>query len=173
LAVRLAGQMDFAVFRVKRDDEFIATLIEAEEEFWTRYVIGDETPADIRTMEPRKGMRAATEAENEQAAKLHIAWVAKKRAAAQFDEAKAWMQDAIADAEGIETSEGTITWKKSKDSVSDVTDWEAVAKEMHGFLQSADPDAPTLETIAKLHTRPVTRPGSRRFVVPSKWKKEL
>ncbi len=42
--VALIDGSNFQVRRVERDDSFISLLIEMEEEFWTKYVVGDTAP---------------------------------------------------------------------------------------------------------------------------------
>lgn len=42
--VALIDGSNFQVRRVERDDHFISLLTEMEEEFWTRYVLGDKEP---------------------------------------------------------------------------------------------------------------------------------
>lgn len=168
-AMRMAEQMEFCIFPVHRDEDFIATLIEAEREFWTRYVEGDEIPEDYAKIAPRSGIRKATEDEEESAQKLKTAWILSKRAEPLFEDAKATMQDAIADAEGIDTREGVITWKKNKDTVKAVTNWEAIAR--YFGTEYCSPDG--FDEIVKEHTEEVVKPGPRVFRVPASWKKEL
>jgi putative phage-type endonuclease len=173
LAARLAGQMEFRTFSVVRDDGFIGDLIAAEEEFWNRYVLGDEWPENIHAMEPRSGVRNATSQEELQAAKLREAWIEKERGDSRYESLKEWFKDAIADAEGIDTGEGVITWKKNKNTVVEVTDWEAAAKEIQEMLAREREDAPTLAMFRDLHTKPVVKTGARVFRVPAGWKKDL
>jgi len=164
----LAENLDLAVFIVNRDDALIADLIAAEKDFWQRYVIGDEIPADIKTCTPRDNIRAATESEDRLAHNLKLAWLENNRWSTSFDLLKAEMQDAIAEDNGISTKEGNITWKKSKDATSEVTDWEAIAE---GLGKTVSPE--TYAELVKQATKTVVKPGVRRFLVPAAWKKDL
>ncbi len=169
-AVTMAEQLfELAIYHVKRDEEFIATLIEAEKEFWERYVLGDEIPTDYKTIQPKSGIRTATDKENIEVVDLKETWLQKKRTDATYEEIKAWWQDQIKEAEGIGTRAGNITWKKNKDSVKAVTDWQALARYLGEEYCSPD----GFEELVKEHTEEVVKPGPRVFRVPASWKKEL
>jgi len=169
-AVTMARQLfELVIYTVKRDEEFIASLIEAEKEFWERYVMGDEIPTDYKTIAPRSGIRKATTAEDSKVVDLKYAWLDNKRAGDAFDDLKGWFQDAIADAEGIDTREGAITWKKNKDTVNAVTDWRGLAE----YLGQKLSDPQEFDELVQEHTEDIVKPGPRVFRVPSSWKKEL
>lgn len=164
-----AASFDFRVFHVARDDAFIADLIEAEKEFWARYVEGDEIPADIRRCYPRETVREASKSEDAIALDLKNAWLDLKRAERDYKPIRAAIEDAIGEDSGLDTRYGKITWKRSKDTESTATNWEAVAV---GMLD-ATKDQAAYDRLMKEHTATTISEGSRRFVVPSIWKKDL
>lgn len=169
-AARIAGQMEFCIYPVERDEGLIADLIEAEKEFWERYVIGDEEPLDIATVAPTQKIREGTAEEKRLAEDLHDAWVTRERGKEKFEAIKAVLQDMIAEAEGIHTRVGAITWKKNKDKEETSVDWGAVALEL---VDRFKPDKSYLNGLIKENTSSVTKTGPRVFRVPSEWKKDL
>jgi len=167
-AATVARQMEFGIWTVLRDDEFIADLIAAEREFWTRYVLGDEWPEDYRRMKPRSAVRKATAEEEAVAELLRQAWVAMKRSEKAYNALRETVEDAIRDAEGIETAVGRITWKRTADTTRTSTDWEALAVPL-----LADMPQDEIDKLVAENTNTTTREGTRRFTVPSIWKADL
>jgi putative phage-type endonuclease len=169
-AARIAGQMEFCIFPIRRDDELIADLIEAEGEFWRRYVEGDEEPVDIKTIKPRTGIREGTAEEKRLSESLHDAWLQQHRGKEKFEHIKEALQDMIGEAEGIHTRVGAITWKKNKDTEKIVTDWQAVAL---ALVEKHGTENDWLNALIEENTTTKTKRGPRVFRVPSVWENEL
>ena len=70
---------------------------------------------------------------------------------------EARLKAAIGDADGIETADGRITWRRSKDSAR--VNWESIARALN-------PPEQLIKNCSEL------RRGSRRFVVPRDWGKD-
>jgi len=170
-AANLAANLDFSVYRIKRDDGFIEALIAAEEEFWNRYVLGDETPVDIRTMKPRHGIKLATDEDESLAVALKRAWLASKRREAEYKEARASVEKAIGEYSGLETKCGNFSWAKNKDTMGTVTDWQAVALDLLQIVP--DSENVWLDLLKKHTEEKVVKFGPRVFRVPLAWKKEM
>jgi putative phage-type endonuclease len=144
--------LEVRYFRFYRDDEFIETLIEQEQEFWNRYIIGDEIPTDIKMCVDSGGIREASVEESCKVDDLRSAYIGLKKAEELYSAMREEVEDCIGVDSGISSSNGKITWKKGKDKTK--TDWKKV--------KAAAPD------LVKKHT--TTVPGSRSFRVPTgKW----
>ena len=158
---------DYREYHITRDLELEAELFSACEEFYRRYVVGDEVPP----LDGQEGTRRyladryptnngeivkATPDLDEMAAMLKS--IRGDRAKAEQIEAtlQARIEQAIGEADGIETALGKITWRRSSDS-----------KRLDVKALQADPEAAPL--VAR-HMKIV--PGTRRFLAPRDWGKE-
>jgi putative phage-type endonuclease len=151
-------------YPISRDDELIEAIVKAEVEFWNENIIARKTIVDLpRAMDTGK-TKKASDAECAVINDLYKKWINSERAEAAYKEARPKVENIIGVEAAIESPIGIITWKKEKDSVSDVTDWEAIAKELK---------APA-DVVAK-HTRKdvVTKKGARKFLVPRSWKNDI
>lgn len=83
----------------------------------------------------------------------------------KVDGLKNVLKQLIGDADGIEGDFGKITWRKSKDTVADVTNWKEVAESVSGFVP-ASAWASALESNTLKNV--VLRKGSRRFLTSFK-----
>lgn len=183
----LFGHHTFRVYVIKRDDVFIAKLIEKLESWWVMHYLARVPPlpsgADVDTDQMKRDfpdnddtLKAATPEQSEVAMKLRQATINEKQAALAAEELRNRIRLFIGDAAGITGPFGSITWKRSKDRVS--TDWEQVAVTrgniIDDLLDWANPgDDPELvgrlahaqtvaATVEDLFT--TTAPGSRRFI---------
>jgi len=161
----LFGMSDFRIYRLKRDMELERAMIEKATEFWNRHVLGDEEPpvdgSDscsewIGKKYPRvvSDLRDATEEETAIIAQLGEARVATRYAEAIEKELENKVKAMIGEAEGVWSTAGKATWKKSKDSPR--IDWEALAM---SFMSRMDDEA-RAEQIKEFTT---IKEGSRRF----------
>lgn len=158
--------MEFKIFRVYANKEFIDKLVAAEHEFWRLYVEGDEIPPDIATMQPRDDIIAADEELNAKIASFQTVWLMREEAQKQYDAMVADIKDIIGENAGISSENGKITWKKNKDTVKSVVDYKAMAEAIcrkHGESFGQWEGAYTDER--------VVRRGARVFRVPAAWKK--
>ncbi|WP_316867284.1 YqaJ viral recombinase family nuclease [Ralstonia mannitolilytica] len=158
VAVLLCGQQ-LAVHRIERDDDLIARLIELEARFW-RYVETDTPPpADgsdsaataLQCLYPRDSGQTVDFSEdcNLSAAFADLVSVRAEIADRAKLEAqlKQRLQQAMGEATKAKFETGEVSWKRSKDSQGFDTD---------KLLQ----DQPDL-----LQRYPLTKPGSRRFLI--------
>jgi len=160
VAVLLCGQ-EFRIYRMQRDDELIDQLIELEREFWS-YVESDTAPpADgsdsanqaLRMLYP-KDTGTTIDLSDDSDLELSFQQLTQVRSESQIlsnreDELRQMLQQRMGTASTAIFSSGKITWRKSKDSLS------LNAKQL---LK----DKPEL-----IEQYPLTRPGSRRFIIQS------
>ncbi|MEI7706474.1 MAG: YqaJ viral recombinase family protein [Deltaproteobacteria bacterium] len=158
--VVLLGGSELRIYHLDADAELQHEVIDAAENFWTRYVArGELPPVDgsesaseyLKRRFPRdtRPLLPATTEALAIADRLREAKAARVQAETAETEAENELKAMIGDAAGIE---GVATWKASK--ASKKTDWEAVVKVLN-------PDAALL---AKFTTE---KPGFRRFVLKS------
>ena len=158
VAVLICGQ-EFQVHRIERDDALIARLIELEARFW-RYVETDiPAPADgsdsaasaLQCLYPRDTGQTVdfTEDRSLSAAFADLVTVRAEIAGRATLEAqlKQSIQQAMGEATKAKFETGEVTWKRSKDGRGLDTE---------KLLQ----DQPDL-----LERYPLTKPGSRRFLI--------
>ena len=158
VAVLLCGQ-DLQVFRIERDDELIDRLIELERRFWHYVETDTPPPADgsdsaataLQYLYPHD---AGTTLDFAEEASLNhtfdelVAVRDEVKVLAQYeDKLKQTLQQAMGDASRAVFRQGSISWKRSKDST--VLDTETLLA-----------DQPALITQYPKH-----RAGSRRFLV--------
>ena len=154
---------EYRSYQLHFDEEVWQYMREEAVKFWKQYVepvvappmgetVGETTiqyfrkkyPADVKPME------MANDAETILITQLIDAQTELKNLEQQVEVYKASLMNAIGDRQGLTSSVGKVTWKKSKDR--EVTDWKAVAEAL---------DAP--EELIKEHT--TTRDGARVFRV--------
>lgn len=158
VAVLIAGQ-DFRVYRVCRDDDKIADLIQREEKFWQCVVDDVPPPVDgsessgkaLVSMYPSDKGEVLDCSDDADMNKLFGEYWSYRqdRVAAEDQEnlLKQRLQERLGFASGAVLSFGKISWRKSKDSTD--TDFKKLSEE-HPEL-------------VKLYEIP--KPGTRRFVV--------
>ncbi len=160
---KVMAQMDIRVYHIKRDDDFIDTMVDAEREFWQTYVCGDSLPdPDMSLIEPKLGMLAAGDRENYLLASLREKWFAAERAKREYDKEAQKLKECIGEHEGIKGKQFRVTWKKAADGKK--VDWKSIAESYCDHPEFAD--------LMRKHSE--HRKGSRRFLVPAKkWGQEL
>ena len=158
VAVLIGGQ-DFRVYRVVRDEAKIADLIQREAQFW-QYVLDDiPPPVDgsessgraLCSMYPSDRGDVLDCRDDADMNKLFGEYWSfrqqREETEAQEDLLKQKLQEKLGFASGAVLSNGKISWRKSKDSIT--TDYKG--------LSEAHPEwAKQFE---------ITKPGTRRFVV--------
>lgn len=165
---RYINNLGLRRYTIERDREIEQELIDAERDVWERYIAGDETPTDITKADPKGKPREATPKEETMVQALKQSWLERKRAEISVDMITDQIKDQIGEDAGIKTSVGTVTWKKNKDTVRDVTDWEGIAVRCFESMDQEKIDALLAE-----FTETKTKEGSRVFRVPTGWKKDL
>ena len=139
---------ELRIYRIHRDAEIEAIILEAVERFWFDHVLaripprpgGSPATTDIlRRRYPKhvQPLRCATESEWPLIAALKAAKQEAARANRILAECKSQIQYAIGDAEGLLAGAEKITWRKEKDSVG--PDWRAVANELGLRLELLKP----------------------------------
>lgn len=118
----LAGDTDLRIYRVQRDDAFIADLVEVCREWFARHITHGEQPEiepgkttrDVlqKLYERNRGtMLEAGPSAEEWAQKYFAARAAEKAAAEEKEEAGNALCTLIGDADGIESATWKATWK--------------------------------------------------------------
>lgn len=157
-------------FDIKRDDAMIADMIAAESEWWQKHII-DKIPAtDVAKLKDSGEIIAATPEQIELISLLRQARDAYDVAEADVEKLTSSLKNIIKDKSGIDAGKelGRITWKKSKDTVTTVVDWEAVAVTMATETKLTD----LFNSLVKANTNEVVKTGSRRFLCPKAWSKK-
>ena len=158
------------IYTVIRDIELERVVLARAEEFYCRYLVGDEVPAigaspaaaiwlqQAFPHHKRPDLRPATEPEVamlEQYAQLRVE---QKEMAEERAELENLIKLAIREREGLVWFGGKFTWRKTKDRT--ITNWEAIAR---GLLTQVDPD--TREALLSMHT--YVKAGYRRVLLDS------
>ena len=158
VAVLLGGQ-HLEIHRIERDETLITRLIELEMQFWHYVETDTPPPADgsdsaetaLRCLYPEdKGQILDFTAERNLSACFADLQAVRQAIAEQEKleaQLKQTLQQAIGEASRADFETGSVTWKKSKDSV---------VMDMTRLLQ----DQPDLQ-----QRYAVTKPGSRRFLI--------
>lgn len=158
VAVLLGGQQ-LEIHRIERDERLIARLIRLEQQFW-QYVVTDTPPpadgsasadAALRCLFPEDSGQRLDFTRDRQlsAAFAELQAVREALAAQEHREAqlKQTLQQAMGDASRAVFETGSVTWKKARDSEG---------LDLRRLLQ----DQPHLQ-----EQYPLTKPGSRRFLI--------
>ncbi|PCC99209.1 YqaJ viral recombinase family protein [Halopseudomonas pelagia] len=158
VAVLLGGQQ-LEVYRIERDEILIQKLIELEQQFW-RYVETDTPPpadgsdsADqaLRLLYPEDNGVVTDFSEDQVLSQAYTELKQVRLSLAELGTQESVLKQRLQEAMGPTTkavfAEGSVTWKKAKDSVA--LDLDALLK--------ARPELKTLYQTSK--------PGSRRFLV--------
>ncbi len=158
VAVLLGGQQ-LEIHRIERDDGLITRLIELEQDFWD-YVQRDTPPAADGSESAAQALRCLYPEDNgntrdfSQDPILCAAFDELKEARACLEihskreaELKQFLQQAMGDASRAVFANGSVTWRKAKDSLA--LDVPLLLKEKPYLLTRFS----------------TTKPGSRRFLV--------
>lgn len=164
IAALVAGEDEPRIYTIDRDLEVEKVMLEKAEEWWRRYLIGDERPPItgsesshqwLKRTFPRHQREDIRKAEGKQIALLDD----YARVYRQFDAVdnelkrlEAEVKQQIGEHEGLRWPGGQVTWKLSKDSA--FIEWQKLAEE----LIKGNPEAPRL---MKEHTQ--KKEGSRRL----------
>ena len=158
VAVLLCGQ-EFRVYRIERDDELIAQLIRLEREFWS-YVESDTPPPADGSDSADQALRALYPRDTGETINLkndpvlNEAFEGLIQVRDSLDtlnqeerSLKQFIQQSMEDHSRALFANGSVSWKRSKDSVS--LDTSAALKANPSLLEQY----------------PLQRPGSRRFLI--------
>lgn len=161
------------IYPLRRDPELEKVVIDAARAFWADYVLTKkEPPIDASKdwamyIEKRfpehsgKMLAVSDESIGHDLMMLHHNCDYIEQLETETEKLKNRLKQFIGDADGIEGDFGRITWRKSKDTVADVTNWKEVAESVSGFVPaSAWASALESNTLKGV----VLRKGSRRFV---------
>ena len=158
VCVLLCGQ-ELKIYRIQRDDELIAELIRLERQFWSYVESDTPLPADysdsadraLRHLYPSDNGEELDLRDDREACKTFDQLQSARRQMEALKQAEAQLKHSIQQRMGEATRaifpQGTVSWKKSNDSVA--LDTKQLLK-----------DQPQL-----LDQYPVTKPGSRRFLI--------
>ncbi len=158
VAVLLAGQ-HLEIHRIERDEALIARLIELERRFWHYVETDTPPPADgsdsadtaLRVLYPEDKGQTLNFKDDHNLSACFADLLSVRQSIAEQEKLEAQLkqtlQQAIGDASRADFETGSVTWKKSKDSV--VMDLTRLLK-----------DQPDLQ-----QRYAATKPGSRRFLI--------
>jgi len=174
----LIGGNEYRLYRVERGPGTADTetkIINAERDFWERYIItGNEPPMDGSEAAKKyvKGLfpanvsddpEPANEVEAAAIAALKQRYLQKKAAVAAYDAQANEVKRMIGDRAGLISADGKVTWKQQEDSPK--IDWKAVAYEL-------EPSVPS-EAFKRAVTNQTTiKPGNRPLMPPRNWGRE-
>lgn len=156
------------VYEVIRDVEAERVMLARAEEFYLRYLVGDEVPemggTDCASLwlqqafphHKRPDLRLATDAEIALLDQYAQVRLEQKDLAEQRARLENQIKLAIAEREGLVWFGGKFTWRKCKDKA--VTDWESMAL---GLMNQYVKDEATRATLMEMYT--YTKSGSRRI----------
>jgi predicted phage-related endonuclease len=156
---------ELMIYTVERDLALEEEILKRAEEYWQRYLIGDEippigvSPESERFLKERfprnkKPLRVATNDEIVLLERFGDLKIELNKVDEQFGIVSNQLKLAVGDAEGLEWLRGRFTWKATKDSME--TDWERLA-------QSLLKNYGTEERAAFVHEFTETKPGYRRI----------
>jgi predicted phage-related endonuclease len=160
------------IYTFERDREAERVLVAKAEEFWRRYVAGDETP-DIGgsaaatewlkqafPTHKRPDLRAATAEEIADLDQYVQVQIEQKELAGERARLENRLKLAVGEQEGLTWPEGKFTWRKTKDRT--VVDWKSMAT---GLLWAHVKDPEAQNTLLGMYT--ATKPGVRRVLLDS------
>jgi predicted phage-related endonuclease len=160
------------VYEIRRDREAEESMLARVEEFWRRFILGDEVPPIGASAaagqwlqhaypRPKADLRPATDEELLLLGKYTAVRITERAA----KEARTLLENqiklAIGDREGLYWPDGKFTWRNTKDRL--VTNWQAMAK---GLAQRFLKDDEERATLTGIHTNPVR--GTRRIYFKSR-----
>lgn len=158
VAVLIGGQ-ELQIHRIERDEAVIAQLIELERQFWHWVETDQVPPADgsvsaeqaLRCLYPHDSARVLDLSQDESLSAVFTQLLSARQALQNHEaleaRCKQLIQQRMGDASKAVFADGSITWKRSKDSL--VLDTAQLLKDQPDLLQSYG----------------TTRSGSRRFLV--------
>ena len=165
----LMGEGEPRIYSIDRDREAEAVMLARVEEWYTRYLLGDERPPMggnedaalwLKQMYPRHKRPDLRDATAEEVAMLTDyvqVRVQQKALQRRRAELEIYLKDAIANREGLEWPEGRFTWRRTKDGTW--VDWQSMAL---GLLHEHVTDADERQRIEKFYTH--TKEGVRRIL---------
>ena len=156
------------LYTVRRDEQVEKALLARAEEWYYRYIAGDEEPpmgGSDATTEYLKRRYPANRTEVREATTKEIAVLTEyaqireriDALAPRKDELENRLKAAVGDADGIRSGGLRFTWKKSRDS--EEVNWEALARGLMAADQALT-DAHA-DALVKKYTR--EKPGTRRI----------
>lgn len=156
------------IYTIERDREAERVMLARAEEWWHRFIEGDERPpigtgpaahawlARTFPQHKRPDLRAATGEEIlalEEYAQVRLEQKAIKEERECLENR---LKAAVGEREGLEWSGGKFTWRKTKDK--EVTDWQSMAR---GLLNTYVEVGPVRNDLLTFYTR--SKPGTRRI----------
>lgn len=169
----MGQRREFRIYRVMRDDELIASLIEKGREFWENHIIPQIPPPVNDSPGWDKFIKKSFPKDElpiiQATAEMDVDLWDYRNVCDKFKAIESrkqyWennIKAAIGVNLGIESQFGRITWKASKDRT--VVDWEKAFRELSSICDEDD----KIDQIIKICT--TTKPGPRVF--RATWKKE-
>lgn len=156
----------FEIRTVERDPEVEDSILERVQEFWHRYLVGDERPpmsaseacrAWLQRTFPRETAPVREATEDEISLLNYYAQLRADQDELQDerDKLESVLKQRLGDDAGMNFEGGHFTWRRSKDA--QIMDWQSLAITLERFVT----DREQLAQIKADHTR--TREGTRRI----------
>lgn len=170
--VPLFNMSAMRIYEILANPQVIAILRDKAVAFHQRFIAGDELPpmepseaaqAYLKATYPGNTMETFVAANPEQEEWISKWLEAKAKREKAEEEENRWklkLQAAIGSASGIQGATDVITWKKDRDSMALVTDWEAILREV---AEQHHLNVPA-ELIVRHTTNVVTRQGARKML---------
>lgn len=160
---------EFRIYRIEWNEVLFGLLVEAAAKFWRDHVINGVPPspegskraaAFIKERFPRDNgsVTKATEEDLPLVNRAIAAHAAHEKAKAELEAAKFLLQKRMGLASILETPIGSVSWKRSRDTVG--TDYEALAHELLATLTNEQ-----RSVLVQKH-QCVLKEGSRRMLLP-------
>lgn len=175
------GAPPIRIYRAYRDHELERILIDRLRAWWADYVVKEvEPPIDssdtwssylAKKYPANRGEIVKVEDSATIAAIGYLRGQLEslKSFEADIEKVKNELKALIGENDGLITPDGTkITWRKSKDTVEDVTDWKAVAERFAAYLcdgHGYEPERIKAEIERATTHGVVTRRGARKFII--------
>lgn len=167
--VALLGEGLPRIYTVKRlDPAAEEAMLARVEEWWRRYIMGDERPpmggseeagrwlAKTYPLHKRPDMRDATPDEVKLLDEYLIVRMTQEKIRQQRAALELQIKDAIKDKEGLRWDDCAFTWRRTKDSVK--TNWQAMALGLLNQFVKDEQERATLEGLYRY-----TKDGYRRI----------
>jgi putative phage-type endonuclease len=170
IAAETLKRYEFVIFPVALDKKLAADIIKTEKAFWEDHIQAKVPPICDALPQKTDIIREPTKKELVILAKAEKAYRGWKLAEGRWLDHKQGLKDAIGENSGIAIpTGGKVTWKAPapKTEVVEVTDYEAIAKDL--YITKQIPDTEWKKLIEENTTKTTTtKQGPRVLRVPSK-----
>jgi putative phage-type endonuclease len=169
--VALFSGQKLVTYRIHRDADMVASIIEAAESFHHRHIVLGVEPAPDgseaysthlarKLKQQTEILLPATDDAITWAEVLRLAREERKACETEEERASQALKEIIGGALGVAGPGFKITWRES--APTQIVEWESIARALHSSLTAHFPEAEPFDSIVERFTK--ERPGSRRFL---------